>query len=166
MQNALSLFERLLLSNDVAAVLAVARQEKLPTEVRDIIKDLQLDVHNLPALGFLNMVLARPDLGRVVIYCDPTYPLDSRKSQRLIYHHEMTDRQHQQLLDIVRWLPIDCLVSTYPNDLYAQQLSYWHRTEFQSQTRKGTATEWLFYNYPAPAVLHDDSFSVENYRQR
>jgi predicted nuclease of restriction endonuclease-like (RecB) superfamily len=33
------LFERLLLSNDVAAVLAVARQEKLPTEARDIIKD-------------------------------------------------------------------------------------------------------------------------------
>jgi predicted nuclease of restriction endonuclease-like (RecB) superfamily len=33
------LFERLLLSNDVAAVLAVARQEKLPTEVRNIIKD-------------------------------------------------------------------------------------------------------------------------------
>jgi len=33
------LFERLLLSSDVAAVLAVARQEKLPTEARDIIKD-------------------------------------------------------------------------------------------------------------------------------
>jgi predicted nuclease of restriction endonuclease-like (RecB) superfamily len=33
------LFERLLLSNDVTAVLAVARQEKLPTEARDIIKD-------------------------------------------------------------------------------------------------------------------------------
>jgi hypothetical protein len=33
------LFERLLLSNDVAAVLAVARQEKPPTEARDIVKD-------------------------------------------------------------------------------------------------------------------------------
>lgn len=33
------LFERLLLSNDVAAVLAVARQEKPPTAARDIIKD-------------------------------------------------------------------------------------------------------------------------------
>ena len=33
------LFERLLLSNDVAAVLQVARQEKLPTEARAIIKD-------------------------------------------------------------------------------------------------------------------------------
>ena len=33
------LFERLLLSSDVAAVLAVARQEKPPMEARDIIKD-------------------------------------------------------------------------------------------------------------------------------
>ena len=33
------LFERLLLSNDVAAVLAVARQEQPPTAARDIIKD-------------------------------------------------------------------------------------------------------------------------------
>ena len=33
------LFERLLLSNDVAAVLAVARQEQLPTTARDLIKD-------------------------------------------------------------------------------------------------------------------------------
>jgi DUF1016 N-terminal domain len=32
------LFERLLMSNDVGAVLAVARQEKPPTEARDIIK--------------------------------------------------------------------------------------------------------------------------------
>jgi predicted nuclease of restriction endonuclease-like (RecB) superfamily len=33
------LFERLLLSNDIASVLAVARQEQLPTEVKEIIKD-------------------------------------------------------------------------------------------------------------------------------
>jgi predicted nuclease of restriction endonuclease-like (RecB) superfamily len=33
------LFERLLLSNDVQAVLAVAREEKLPSDAREIIKD-------------------------------------------------------------------------------------------------------------------------------
>ena len=36
------LFERLLLSNDVKAVLAVARAEKLPTEPAEIIKDLMV----------------------------------------------------------------------------------------------------------------------------
>jgi predicted nuclease of restriction endonuclease-like (RecB) superfamily len=33
------LFERLLLSNDIQSVLAVAREEKLPTDAREIIKD-------------------------------------------------------------------------------------------------------------------------------
>ena len=33
------LFERLLLSNDVQSVLAVAREEKIPTDAREIIKD-------------------------------------------------------------------------------------------------------------------------------
>jgi len=40
----------------------------------------RLDLYNLPALDFLATVLKRPSLGRVVIYCDPPYPLDSRKS--------------------------------------------------------------------------------------
>jgi len=126
----------------------------------------QLDLYNLPALDFLATVLKLPDLGRIVIYCDPPYPLDSRKSQREVYKFEMTDQDHQEFLAAVRLLRVDCLISTYPNQLYAGQLSHWQRTEFQSQTRKGPATEWLFYNYPAPTVLHDDSFSGENYRQR
>lgn len=142
----------------------------LDTAVVDAWKAAQLgpsiEVYNLPARDFLHEALQCPELGRVVIYCDPPYPMDSRKSQREVYRHEMSDQQHVEFLDVVRWLRVDCLVSTYPNDLYARQLSHWNRTEFQSQTRQGPATEWLFYNYPAPTVLHDDSFSGENYRQR
>jgi hypothetical protein len=111
-------------------------------------------------------VLKRPDLGRVVIYCDPPYPLDSRKSPQLRYTFEMTDHDHEELLTALRFLRVDCLISTYPNDRYAQQLSHWHRTEFQSQTRAGLATEWLFYNYPIPAVLHDARFVGNDYRER
>ena len=33
------LFERLLISNNVQSVLAVAREEKLPTDAKEIIKD-------------------------------------------------------------------------------------------------------------------------------
>lgn len=126
----------------------------------------RLDLYNLPALDFLVAVLKRPDLGRVVIYCDPPYPLASRKSPQLRYTHEMTDRDHDELLTALRFLRVDCLISTYPNDHYAQQLSHWHRTEFQSQTRHGPATEWLFYNYSPPDVLHDARFAGIDYRQR
>ncbi|MDO7848682.1 hypothetical protein Q5H92_20115 [Hymenobacter sp. M29] len=126
----------------------------------------RLDLYNLPALDFLATVLKRPDLGRVVIYCDPPYPLDSRKSQQLHYNFEMTDRDHEELLTAIRFLRVDCLVSTYPNERYARQLSHWNRTEFQSQTRHGAATEWLFYNYARPEVLHDARFAGDDYRER
>jgi site-specific DNA-adenine methylase len=106
----------------------------------------QLDLYNLPALDFLATVLKLPNLGQVVIYCDPPYPLESRRSQREVYKFEMTDRDHQEFLTAVRLLRVDCLISTYPNDLYALELGHWERTEFQSQTRAGLATEWLFYN--------------------
>ena len=78
----------------------------------------------------------------------------------------MTDHGHKEFLTAVRFLRVDCLISPYPNQRYTEQLSHWNRTEFQSMTRKGPATEWLFYNYPTPTVLHDDSHSGENYRQR
>ena len=61
---------------------------------------------------------------------------------------------------------MDCLVSTYPNDLYTQQLSHWNRTEFQSMTRGGPRTEHLFYNYSTPSVLHDARFAGDDYRER
>ena len=126
----------------------------------------RLDLYNLPALAFLATVLKRPNLGRVVIYCDPPYPLDSRKNQQPRYSFEMTDHDHEEFLTAVRFLRVDCLVSTYPNERYAQQLSHWNRTEFQSMTRKGPATEWLFYNYPPPTVLHDARFAGNDYRER
>ncbi|UYZ64897.1 hypothetical protein [Hymenobacter weizhouensis] len=126
----------------------------------------QVEISNNDALAFLRAALQRPELGRIVVYCDPPYPLGSRRSRRQVYRHEMSDLQHRQFLDTIRWLRVDCLISTYPNDLYADQLSHWNRTEFQGQTRQGPATEWLFYNYPTPQVLHDDSFSGQGYRQR
>jgi len=126
----------------------------------------RLDLYNLPALDFLATVLKRHNLGRVVIYCDPPYPLDSRKSQQLRYSFEMTDHDHEEFLTAVRFLRVDCLLSTYQNERYAQQLSHWNRIEFQSQTRHGAATEWLFYNYPMPEVLHDARFAGNDYRKR
>lgn len=126
-----------------------------------------VEVSNLPALDFLSAVLQRQDLGRVVIYCDPPYPFTTRKGgDRQVYAFEMQDDEHPLLLETLGWLPVDCLISTYPNELYAEQLSTWNRVEFQAMTRKGPATEHLYYNYPAPTILHDDRFAGDNYRQR
>lgn len=65
------LFERLLLSNDVGAVLAVAREEKRPSEAKDIIKDL--------------MVLEFPGLKREAAYYGKDLKQPSLRTCRNFY---------------------------------------------------------------------------------
>jgi DNA adenine methylase len=109
---------------------------------------------------------------KTVIYCDPPYPLSSRKSQKEVYRHEMSDKEHQRLLDVLLRLStnylVDILLSTYPNELYKEALfESWTLLTYNSTTRQGPATEWLFMNYDNhEGLLHDYSFIGENYRER
>lgn len=126
-----------------------------------------VEVSHGDGVQFLSRTLQRPDLGRVVVYCDPPYLGASRRNPKAVYRHEMLDESsHRVFLDTVNLLNVDCLVSCYPHPLYAQQLAHWQRVEFTAQTRRGPATEWLFFNYPPPTVLHDDQYAGANYRER
>jgi len=103
---------------------------------------------------------------RCLVYCDPPYPLSSRRSAERIYRHEMTDQQHAELLAVLRLLPCLVIVSSYPSPLYQETLKDWRRIEFRAQTHRGTATEILWCNYPAPRELHDYSFLGNEKRER
>lgn len=106
------------------------------------------------------------DPEEVFIYLDPPYPLDSRKSQRLVYPHEMTDKQHEDILEYIQGLPYKVAISTYPNKMYEEALGNWRKKTFQSTTRKGLATEVLYMNYPYPDKLHDYRYYGNDYRER
>jgi hypothetical protein len=124
-----------------------------------------LTLHNKDAISFLaSFDFARS--GRTVIYADPPYPLESRKSPKHVYAHEMTHQQHLHLLALFKRLPADILISTYPNEFYQEHLAGWHRTSFQAHTRHGMAEEWLFTNYEPGPVLHDYRFTGADYRER
>ena len=88
---------------------------------------------------------------KYVVYIDPPYPMDSRRSSRDVYDHEMTDQQHIELLKAVLSLAgntnIDFVISTYSNPIYSEMLKGWNLHTFQAQTRKGLATEYLYMNY-------------------
>lgn len=105
---------------------------------------------------------------RIFIYLDPPYPMRTRKDTRNRYTYEMTDEQHEQLLDAARLLSYSCLVmiSSYPNELYDSCLAGWHTTTFESQTRSGMATEKLYMNYAPPVELHDYRYLGDDYRER
>lgn len=119
----------------------------------------------LDQIGQLQFSEAGPE---TVLYLDPPYPLGSRKDPRPRYDFEMTDDDHRFLLENAKLLKCDVLISTYPNDLYADALASWHRHVFEARTRRGKAIEWLFMNYDPAEVkeLHDYRYLGNDYRER
>lgn len=103
------------------------------------------------------------------VYCDPPYPLASRRSGRL-YDHELTDEDHANLVATLKHAAsagaMVC-VSSYDNPLYREALDGWRTVRFWSTTRGGRmAEECLWMNYPEPDELHDYRYLGSNKRQR
>jgi len=104
-----------------------------------------------------------------LIYCDPPYVLSSRKQGREIYNFEMTDQQHAELIDILKspGMKARVLLSGYWSTMYGRMLRRWNCAPFQTSTRGGTpATEYVWFNFPAPVELHDYRFLGADYRER
>jgi hypothetical protein len=101
-----------------------------------------------------------------LVYCDPPYLLETRRSGRL-YRYEMTTARHQQLLATLTRLPCQIMISGYWSPLYAQALRDWRSVQFEAMTRGGVpATEWLWCNFQPPDTLHDYRYLGENFRER
>jgi DNA adenine methylase len=107
-----------------------------------------------------------PFSGEELVYCDPPYMLETR-SRKNLYQFEMSDRQHARLLAIVTKLRCQVMISGYWTELYAEKLATWNSTNFQAVTRSGRmATEWLWFNFPAPIALHDYRYLGNDFRER
>lgn len=103
--------------------------------------------------------------GDELVYCDPPYVLSSRTGGEL-YEHEFTDQQHLELLEVIKSLPCNVMISGYHSKLYATALKSWHLTTFGSMTRRGMALEHLWCNFQPPTDLHDYRYLGEDYRER
>ena len=107
-----------------------------------------------------------PFTGRELIYCDPPYMHETR-SRTDYYRHEMTDAQHQTLLETLTTLPCMVMLSGYWTARYAEALNSWNSIQFETTTRSGSiATEWLWFNFPEPVALHDYRYLGVNFRER
>ncbi len=134
---------------------------------RDLIGPVSPGVSMLQgdALKLLPMLVSEHGPGTFV-YADPPYVRSSRKSERDIYEHEMTDDDHYELVHILRMLDCNVMVSGYSSVIYETGFEDWRRVEFQAMTRRGLATEVLWMNYPEPTILHDPSYIGDDYRER
>lgn len=102
-------------------------------------------------------LLAKYDGPDTLFYIDPPY-LDSTRQSKEVYAHEMTEADHQRLLDLVTDVQGMVVLSGYPSGLYDQSLSGWHKrtkrvpcpssatTKVSGRTTKPQRTECLWIN--------------------
>lgn len=114
------------------------------------------------ALTFLQSYPFAPD---DLIYCDPPY-LPETLSSRPRYRHNFSDEQHAELLSTIGELPCRVMISGYWSEFYASRLHRWNSIHFEAMTRGGMATEWLWFNFEPPTVLHDYRYLGETAHKR
>jgi len=102
--------------------------------------------------------------GRVLIYADPPYLLQTRTSSAR-YKHDFTEADHVRLIEVLKRVPADVILSGYPSALYNDLLSDWRTFQFQVMTRGGVRTEQLWFNF-APNAAYWSSYAGKDFTDR
>lgn len=101
-----------------------------------------------------------------LIYLDPPY-LPETRSRKKLYDYELTRKDHERLLGLIKNCPAMIQISGYKSTLYAKALKSWNQFSFWSMTRGHTwREEFCWYNYPEPVELHDYRFLGEGFTER
>jgi DNA adenine methylase len=105
-------------------------------------------IENMPAIDLIR----REDTPTTLFYCDPPYLHETRSSPNT-YAYEMTVRDHQQLLEILKGCKGKVMLSAYPSELYLVELHDWNRYSFDKPNNaaggnsKRRMTELVFCNF-------------------
>lgn len=116
---------------------------RLPQWIMEIAERLRkVQIENLPALDLIK----RFDYESVFMYIDPPYLMGTRAGKQ--YAHEMTDSDHEELLQTLLKSRAMIMISGYDSEMYNDMLSGWQRKEFISHTEKSVKrTEIIWMNY-------------------
>ena len=119
--------------------------EELPETMKIAIDRLKgVQIENLPAVNLIK----RYDTPDVFIYADPPYLHGTRKNY--LYAHEMSDAEHEELLETLLDHPGKVLLSGYENDIYNKVLSDWNKVQKETRAEQGLKRiETLWMNYDA-----------------
>lgn len=122
----------------------------LPDRIREASERLRgVQIENRPAAE----VIKKSNAPDVLVYADPPYMLATRC--RAQYRHEMTDDDHEELLDVLTHHRGPVLVSGYESELYRAYLKGWHREETgaRTQNNRKRAREVLWMNFDPPGQM-------------
>lgn len=120
--------------------------KKLPERLllaADRLKDAE--VRNRPALELIQYY----NDSDVLLYVDPPYLLSTRS--RKYYRHEMTDEQHEELLEVLDSHRGAVALSGYTNALYDRRLRHWYRVETPAVTEHGNVRMEVLWLNPRAA---------------
>lgn len=122
----------------------------------------EFDLRHQDAFAFLE---GYPFNGDELVYCDPSYLPETRRSER-VYRHELTSDDHRDLLALLLTLPCKVMISGYPSHLYAAELRTWHTESLFVTSHTGRREECVWMNFAPPIVPFDLQFLGENFRER
>jgi hypothetical protein len=101
-----------------------------------------------------------------LIYLDPPY-LPETRSRKKLYNFELTRKDHERLLELIRHCPAMIQISGYKSTLYTKALKSWNHFSFWAMTRGHTLREeFCWFNYPEPVELHDYRFLGVDFTDR
>ncbi|MGE5768837.1 MAG: DNA methylase [Betaproteobacteria bacterium] len=89
--------------------------------------------------------------GRELVYSDPPYLKHTRSCGRR-YRFDYEERDHVELLMLLKRLPCRVILSGYPSRLYEELLSGWQSLELQVMNQGGVRTEKLWFNFTVDRV--------------
>lgn len=105
---------------------------RLPGWIVETAERLRMvQIENRPALE----VVRRFNYSNVFMYLDPPYLLETRDRKQ--YRYEMTDADHEALLDEILATQAKVMISGYASRLYDNRLKDWRRVEYSSHAEQG-----------------------------
>ena len=86
--------------------------------------------------------------GTELIYSDPPYLKRTRSSRRR-YRYDYEEADHVELLELLKAVPCQVMVSGYRSALYEERLEGWRSVALQVMNHAGVRTECVWMNFPA-----------------
>jgi len=105
-----------------------------------------------------------PFRGTELVYSDPPYLRATRRSRRR-YRHDYSEADHAALLELLRGLPCQVMVSGHPSALYDGALRDWRRVAWQVTTQARVRTEVVWFNFE-PGRTHGVGHAGRNATDR
>lgn len=116
---------------------------KLPEQIMEAAERLRgVQIECMPAVELIQ----RFNYKNVLIYADSPYIFSTRYGRQ--YRREMSDKDHEELIDVLLDHKGPVLISGYDSPLYRDRFRYWHHEEAVSYSQTATRrTEVIWMNF-------------------